>query len=780
MGKSTGRYKSRPDNSTTVDNKKGKKIRKRKKSKFVLFFKVVFIAIMLVSFISVGLFAGYIYGCINTAEPITDAMLDISGNQSTIVYDSNKRQLSVISSAEMRQVVPLKKIPKWVQDAFIAIEDERFWEHNGFDLYGFIRAAVKKITEPGNREGASTITMQLVKNLTKNDSVTLQRKFQEQYLAMNLETRITKEDILKLYLNLINFNGVYGVQAASMKYFGKGVDKIDIAEGACLAAIIKAPSTYGPTSKEGIKKNLERQKLVLDSMLRNNLITQTQYTKAYKEKIKFRTANRSTTHTTTNTNKTYRTFFVDDVLKEVKADLIKSGYSEDGAVSAIYGGGLKIYTTMDSAIQSQMDKVFNDESFFPNPALNGKKVQASMVIIDPSNGQVKAMYGTHGKKAGDFVLNRASAVERQPGSSIKPIAVYGPALDKRIITMGTIIDDAPSYMQGGSKVYPRNAGGGYRGFTPIWQAIQSSINVVAAKVYQLEGGENALDYLSRVGIDRTQMGIALSLGGMEQGVSPLQMAAAYVPFVHKGIYFEPTTYSKVIDSKGRVILDKKIDLDVKQRTENVYQEGTAYIMERMMQRVVTNGTAYPYGIIQNGRIDSAGKTGTTNETKDKWFIGYTPYYVGATWYGYDIATSMPEMAQALRIWKAVMDPIHSKLPSARFVEPAGLIHKTVCSYSGMLPSSACSGDPYYRLQTNLYLPGTVPTEYCTYHAVARVHSSPVNGVWQLSSSGIYKTFVTKRSSYSGAWSLPSYPYSTYTEPVKPKPPTPSSVPMPIG
>ncbi|MEI6602592.1 MAG: PBP1A family penicillin-binding protein [Clostridia bacterium] len=764
------KYSSVSSNLTEI--KKSKKYKKR--SKLKAFFKYFFITCIILGFIAVGLVAGYVYSCVGSAELITDEMLQIEGKQNTIVYDSLSKQISMVSSSEKREIVPISKIPKHVQNAFIAIEDERFRDHNGFDFYAFMRAATKKLTDPSNREGGSTITMQLVKNLTGKDTIDIKRKIQEAYLAMNLETRISKDTILYLYLNLINFNGVYGVQAASEKYFGKSVTKLSIAEGASLAAIIKGPSIYGPTTKEGIKNNLERQKLVLESMLNNKFITQAQYDKAIATKLKF--SNRPTTNRVAIQNAIYRPYFVDNVLKEVKSDLIKLGYSEDGAVSAIYGGGLKIYTTMDSSIQKQMNSVFNNESYFPNRPLNGKKVQASMVIIDPTTGQIKAMYGGHGKKSGDFLLNRATDIERQPGSSIKPIAVYGPALDQGIITQATVIDDAPSHMLGGSRYYPTNATGGYGGFTPIWLAIQRSVNVVAAKVYQLEGPDNALDYLSRVNINRTQKNVSLSLGGMYQGVSPLQMAAAYVPFVRKGIYIEPTTYSKVVDSKGRVILDKRLTEEIKQKTKTVYQPGTAYIMQKMMTRVVTNGTAYPYGTIQGGRIVSAGKTGTTDERKDKWFIGYTPYYVGATWYGYDRATTMPEMGQALKIWKAVMDPIHAKLKSAQFTNPGGLISKTVCNYSGKLATPYC----HQGVTSCLFLKGTSPTEACDYHVSAMVCSIPLNGEWLLAGQyckPIERLFVTKKSTYSGA-SLPLLPdvvcVRTHNTPAKPtKPPKPT-------
>ncbi|MEI6132140.1 MAG: transglycosylase domain-containing protein [Bacillota bacterium] len=697
----------------TKITKKGGRKKYKKHSVFLRVLKYTFITLLIIGFVSIGLVGGYIYSCINSAEIIPDEVLKIESRQNTVIYDSNNKQISLIYSSEKRKIVTLDKIPKHVQDAFIAIEDERFWEHNGFDAFAFTRAVVKKITEPGNREGGSTITMQLVKTLTGKDNLDLKRKFQEQYLAVNLESRISKEKVLYLYLNLINFNGVYGVEAASEKYFGKHVGELTIAEGASLAAIIKGPSIFAPTSESGIKKNHERQLECLSLMLKNNFISQTQYDKALIQANNMKFVNKVII-AKDNTGKKVptRPYFVDNVLKEVKDDLVKIGYSDEGATSAIYGGGIKIYTSMDSTVQAQMNKVFNDNSYFPNANVNGKPPQAAMIIIDPQTGQVRAVYGGHGKKNADFVLNRATDIERQPGSSIKPIAVYGPAIDQKIITAGTVIDDSPSHLAGGTKIYPHNADGRFSGLTPIWKGIQRSVNVIAAKVYLLEGPENALNYLKKVNIDRSQKNISLSLGGMEQGVSPIQMAAAYVPFVHSGIYVEPTFYTKVVDSRGKVILDKTSTEEIRQVTTPVYSSETAYIMETLLQRVVRRGTAYPYGIVQNGRIDSAGKTGTTDDKKDKWFVGFTPYYVGATWYGYDTATAMRDTGQALKLWKAVMNPIHDKLASAKFTNPGGLIARTACYFSGQLSGPNC---PSSGNQSLWYLPGTEPTSICSYH-----------------------------------------------------------------
>lgn len=401
------------------------------------------------------------------------------------------------------------------------------------------------------------------------------------------------------------------------------------------------------------------------------------------------------------------------------------GYSEDMAIKTIYNNGLRIYSTMDSTVQKAMDDVFlNDEYFTKVNNKTSQSPQAAMVIVDPKTGQVRAMYGGAGKKVG-IPLNRATSIERQPGSTIKPIAVYGPAINEGLITAATVVDDVPVYLNGVSYgLYPRNSGGknDYDGLTTIHDGITKSVNVIAATVWKnYLGPDLSLKYLSRVNINReNERNLALSMGGMDKGVSPLQMAAAYVPFVNKGMYYEPTTYTKVEDMHGNIILEKKPSHNI------VYEESTAYIMTNMMKDVVNSpdGTANRCKL-QNGKMPVAGKTGTTNNNRDKWFVGFTNYYVGATWYGYDrqVSLSTNERNRAQQIWHDVMDKVHKNLKPTDFEKASGIVKKTICKYSGKIATELCQNDPRGNaVREEYFIKGTEPDDEdtCDVHVRAKV------------------------------------------------------------
>jgi len=410
------------------------------------------------------------------------------------------------------------------------------------------------------------------------------------------------------------------------------------------------------------------------------------------------------------------------------------GYSEEVAIRMIYNGGLQIYTTMDPDIQKAMDEVFTDEKYFTKVNKKTSQTpQAAMVIMDP-NGYVRALYGGSGEKIG-APLNRASdpQVQRQPGSTFKPIAIYGPAINERRITAATIVDDVPVYMLGVDKgAYPNNFDYSYAGLTTIRNAIKRSVNVVAAKVWQdILGPDLSLEYLDKVNLNRdNERYLSLALGGLNQGVNPLQMAAAYVPFVSKGIYYEPMTYTKVLDMKGNVILEKK------PKSTIVYDETAAYVMVDMLKSVVSEsgGTAVGLGQLQNGKMPTAGKTGTTSQNFDKWFVGFSPYYVGAVWYGYDynVSISSAESNRALQIWHDVMEKVHEKLEPIPFAEPEGIVRKRICIYSGKIATDLCASDPRgSAVRTELFIKGTEPSDdnLCDVHVKARVckDSTDANG-----------------------------------------------------
>lgn len=675
--------------------------------------RVTFLIGMTIGIILAGVIGGAVFAYIRTASPLTSTQLVIK-NQTTHVYDSEGNEILSLQGAENREMVDISDIPENLKDAFISIEDQRFREHPGIDFKRLGSAAINFVFLKGDSHGGSTITQQVVKNVTGEDKRSIKRKVQEAWRAIVLEQNITKEQILEIYMNLIYMGeNCYGVQSASKTYFDKDVQDLTLAECASLAGITNLPGKYDPFTTKGRENNIARQKIILSKMLELEHITQQEYDEAISQELVFAESKRNEKVAST------QPYFVDQVILDVKRDLMATGYTEDMAIKTIYNNGLRIYTTMDSNIQQAMDQAFLNEEYFTKiNTKTSQSPQAAMVIIDPKTGQLKAMYGGAGVKIG-IPFNRATSLEKQPGSSIKPIAVYGPAINEGIITPATIIDDSPSYLNGLDKgLYPKNSGGTYSGLTNIRDGIASSINVVAAKVWlNYLGPDLSLEYLNRVNINReNERNLAIAMGGLEKGVSPLQMAAAYVPFVNKGIYYEPSTYTKVEDANNNILLEKKPEFNI------VYEESTASIMVNIMRDVVTRGTG-TICKIQDGQMPSAGKTGTTDNNTNKWFVGYTPYYVGATWYGYDRNATLAsaEYNRAQLIWKDVMEKVHENLEPINFEIADGVVTATICKYSGKIATDVCSKDPRGNaVRTEYFIAGTEPTDTCDMHVSVNV------------------------------------------------------------
>lgn len=687
---------------------------------FLVIFKIVFIVCFSLCVILAGILGGMAFAYIKTAEPITPDQLVLKGF-TTHVYDSENKEILALQSAQNREMVDSEDIPQYLKDAYIAIEDRRFMEHHGVDFKRLTSAVINFILPGGTSHGGSTITQQVIKNVTGEDKKSIKRKVQEAWRAMELERNLTKDQILEIYMNLIYMGeNCYGVQSASKTYFGKDVKDLTLAECASLAGITNLPGKYDPFTSKGRENNLKRQKIILYEMLDSNKITQQEYDEAVNQELVFAEANRNKDKVASN-----QPYFVDQVILDVKRDLMAAGYSEDMAIKTIYNNGLKIYTCMDSKIQKAMDEVFLNPEYFTKINSNtSQSPQAAMVIIDPKTGQVKAMYGGAGEKIG-IPFNRATSLDKQPGSTIKPIAVYGPAINEGTITPATIIDDVPvRYDPHSDRLYPKNSGGSkdYAGLTSIHDAITRSVNVVAATVWKdYLGPDLSLNYLSKVGINRDkERNLAISMGGLEKGVSPLHMAAAYVPFVNKGIYYEPTTYTKVEDMNGNIILEKKPAHNI------VYEETAAYVMVNMLKDVVNSpdGTASRCKL-QNGKMPTAGKTGTTDNNTNKWFVGFSPYYIGATWYGYDrnVTLTTNERNRAQFIWHDVMEKVHANLTPVDFEKPSGVVSKTICKYSGKIATELCYKDPRgSAVREEYFIKGTGPSDddKCDTHVIARV------------------------------------------------------------
>ncbi|TZE82277.1 transglycosylase domain-containing protein [Calorimonas adulescens] len=705
-------------------NEKSHRQRGKSKKRFNIF-HIVLISILLIIVIAVGAVGGYVLAAIRSAPPLNPDEF-LTQSQSSIVYAPDPKnsgsyiQVANLHGDQNRLWVSINKIPDNLKNAFIATEDARFYKHHGIDFIRIMGAFVANIKAGDITQGGSTITQQLIKTVMLSPEKTLKRKIQEAYLAYQLENVYSKDQILEAYLNTIflgspNIN-VNGVEAASLIYFGKHVDQLDLAECAVIAGITKNPSRYSPYANE--KNAKERQELVLKLMLEQGYITQDEYEKAINEKLEYKTAQWVTDYD--------HAYFVDQVINDVINDLQKKyNYSRDDAVKKVYNGGLKIYSTMDISVQENIEKSFENNDLFPQTKkdTNGAlQPQGAMIIIDYHTGEIKGIVGGRGHE-GKRLLNRATQSKRQPGSSIKPLTVYTPAIDNGYTTRSPI-DDTPFVVhQKGGDWQVHNYENNYWGRISLREAIQYSRNIPAAKLVMALGVDTSVKYAESFGLDidpEDRYPAPMALGGLTHGVSPLQMAAAYGALANGGVYITPHTYTKVVDKDGSVLLENKPDKHV------VVSKQVAYIMTSLMRSVVSGGTGTG---AQIPNMPVAGKTGTTSNYKDAWFVGYTPYYSAAVWMGYD----QNEVLKApngryvtggsypARLWKDVMTKVHEGLTSKEFDVPDGLTWVDVCKDSGELPTDLCARDPRgSRVVRDIFIKGTEPKGYCTVHQVATV------------------------------------------------------------
>lgn len=678
-----------------------------------LFQSRVFLVIMLFFvFIAIGAAAGVLFAILETTEEIGTDDLEFK-NLTSSFFDRNGKEISKVFGYQNRITVRLNEMSLYLPEAFIAIEDERFRDHKGIDIKRTIGAAINYLLPGGKQYGGSTITQQLIKNITGEKEVSIKRKLQEQIRAVLLEQKLSKDQILELYLNTI-FLGKesYGVEAAARKYFDKDSKDITVAECAMLAGIAQSPSKRNPISDfQGSK---ERQELVLSKMREQGCITEQQYQEALKQKINIKSGK--------STKAARQSYYIDAVCMQVLADLQeKLKIDNKAAQEKLFNEGLKIYTTMDPKVQDAINEAYSDESSVFSQ-FNGKSVkpQSAMVVMDHSTGYILGLCGGYGPKTGIMTFNRATQAKRQPGSSIKPIAVYGPALDSGLITPATVIDDVPITLGNWS---PRNwYKDGFWGLSTIRRAIENSMNIVAVKVWLKVGGDRSTEFLSRLGITISNVDkyspAGLALGGLTNGVSSMQMTAAYGAIANGGYYAKPILYTKVEDKNGTVLLENKPELT------RAMDERAAYVLVDMMKDVLKKD-----GTGSSARLSSmpcAGKTGTTSNNYDRWFVGYTPYYVSAVWFGYDNddgkKRSIPGNTNySAKIWKSVMEKAHKGLPVKDFVKPNGIVTEYICIDSGMLAGELCKHDPRgSRIRKEMFIEGTQPTETCKVHVKVNI------------------------------------------------------------
>ena len=742
----------------------------------------------------IGVVTGALFSCYAAAyiknSVIPNATLNLDDytlNENSVVYYEDKAtglpvELATLVGKENREWVDYEDIPQDLINAVIAVEDKRFYQHHGVDWYRTAGAFINMFLGMRNTFGGSTITQQLVKNLTQYDDVTVTRKISEIFTALDVERRYEKKDIITWYLNYIYLgNGYSGVQAAAKGYFGKDVSDLTLAECASLAGITNNPSLYSPYAAISIDRypcltckangvtayslkedepcsvcgetnygpaevwtgreyNKNRQERILRLMAGiedpdiEPMITMAQYEAAVAEPLVLARDRKDLPAEDTAETKVVSTYswYVEAVINEVIADLVEqTGLSRDLITARVYSGGLRIYVPYDPDVQAAVDEIYNAPSSLDRTSRTGQKMTSGITVVDNSSGYVVAMAGGIGEQTVNRGWNNAKTL-RQPGSSIKPLSVYSPAFEMGLITPATVSDDNPRLLN--DKVWPLNVVASYRGLTTIMYGVTQSLNTIAVNVLaDMVTPQVSYEYLTeRYGITSlvayredsngrvwSDIDVSpLAMGGLTDGVSTYEMAAAFATFPRNGLYTEPTTYLRVEDIDGNLVMDNTPS------TDPVIKESTAYYMNYVLTNAVNSGTGY------NARIAGhtvAGKTGTTNNQFDLWFAGYTPYYTAVVWTGYPYNERVGNDNPSVTLWQKVMAIIHKDLPSAGFAEPDDLVTVRTCIDCGKLATTDCANDLRGdRGQSFRLLKGDAPTEYCECHVpVVICTESPV-------------------------------------------------------
>ncbi|KYH35093.1 penicillin-binding protein 1A/1B [Clostridium tepidiprofundi DSM 19306] len=737
------------------DKNNKKNIKKKSTTRKII--KAIFITLLVVILISGAVLGAITYGMIKTA-PKLDVNQILSLNSPTTLYDDKGNLIDEYKTIERRIPVSIKDVPKNLQNAFIAIEDERFRKHPGVDfkrLVGSTFYNIKNIiTKSGSLQGASTITQQLIKQkMFLQDSLkhrlSIQRKVQEMYLAIKLEKVLSKDQILESYMNTILLGGnAYGIEAAAHQYFDKDVNKLNLKECAFLASTAQNPSVSYAVARKAFtnKKPLDspRTKAVLSNMLKNNFISKEEYDKAINTPLVF-------SFNTKNQNKMAYEWFSRPVIAQVKKDLkakYKNKYTERDINNLLAFGGLKIYTTMNTELQNAVQKILDDRteptkekaSDYLFPRYNNlkpvqPKLQASTVIMDYHTGEVKVIIGGRGEQ-GPMSYNRAASDKflRSPGSCIKPLTVYSPAIDTKIFTAATVIEDSPippeigkKYVAPGQKPYdPRNCPMPCRGYVTLREGLRRSINKVAVKIEDKIGLTTGVSYGRKYGLqidetdEHSMAAIALGQldGGSIRGTNPLTLATAYGTFGNNGMMAKPRLYTKVLDRNGNVILETKYEV------KQVISPQAAYIMYDLLKGPVSSE---PGATGRNARFKGMsvrGKTGTASDMKNLWFTGLTPYYSASVWVGNDDYSKIKgafSSNSVARIWREIMKVAHKGLKDKEIEEPAGIVRIKVCKDSGTLPRQISYEDPRgNRVYTELFIEGTEPHTFDDVHVKAKV------------------------------------------------------------
>ena len=685
-------------------NKKNKKEPKSLKSRFIKFIVIILTLFLIVS-IGYLAFKAYIF------KTLAKEMFN---NSTSTVFDSNKNVIAEIGSERNRDNIKLSEMPNNLKNAYIAIEDQRFYKHHGVDIKRTGAAILSYVIRRGSSSfGGSTITQQLVKNLTGDDSNTISRKVKEWFYACVLDCCFSKDDILEAYLNII-YTGpnIYGVKEAALYYFNRDIKDLSLAECAFLAGINNSPNSYNPFSDtDKSEKISKRTKTVLSKMKELGYISENEYNEAFSQVdngLKFSKGN-------LQNNSSVYSYHTDGLINEIISDFSNRKHiSQDFATNYFYLSGSSIYSTQNSDIQKVVENECKNKKYVLKSSKTDDYAQAAVVIMDQSNGYVIACSGGLGEKTKSRGFNRATQMKRQTGSSMKPVAVLAPAIEKKLVTNVTVFADEPTtFTDYNGEAYSPIDYDNYKGSITLRQAVESSQNIPFVKLMEQLTPQVSIRYLKKMGIttlNDKDVNLALALGGLDQGISPLEFAGAYSSIANDGIYIEPTFYTKINSHSNETVLISK------QKKRRVISKDSAFILKQLLTEPVT-GSAGTATYCSISGMDVAAKTGTTNENYDRWLCGFTPYYTAVCWYGFDMNESINFNGKnpAGLIWSSVMKNIHSGLPSKKFEKTDGVVTSIICRASGKVANSSCP-----NTFTEYFLKGTIP-DMCTQHSKSNMN-----------------------------------------------------------
>ncbi len=703
--------------------------------------KITILAFFLIVLAGGGAAASVIVNWVNDAPPLDSERLETV--ETSYLYDSEGNEITELHDEQNRVAVSLEDIPEHVQKAFIAIEDERFYDHFGFDVTGSIRAAYANFTAGRIVQGASTISQQLAQNAFLTTETSYERKVQEIWLAIQLERAFSKEEILEMYLNRIYFgNGAYGVEAASHTYFDKSVGEINLPEAAMLAGAVRSPNYYNPINN--VAEAESRMRTVLSNMKRLEYISEAEYREAAEQEMSYAQA---------DSPEYPYPYFVDYVihreLLQILSEIPTIGSREE-AYRAIYTGGLRVHTTLDTSIQSHVEDVLNQSELYPTTIkIDMQKAreaiaslpsgatlsqaqleelideekgiaqpQAAMVLADPNTGQIMALGGGREyRKDEDEVLRFATL--RQPGSAIKPVTAYGPAFEEGVLAgAGSTLDDAPYYVEE-LNWYPENFDYKFRGMTPARESLFKSYNIPAVRTFEKLGPEIGAEYAEKMGISTIHPdevnNLALTLGGFTRGVSAIDMAQAYSVFANSGLKVNLHTVKKIEDRHGETIYENNVE------PNQVLSEEASFLVNDILQDYVTQYIGRALDIDRQ----VAAKTGTTDDWKDAYLMAYTPNLVASFWMGYD-EPQLGGIREGWRFSTSIMREVFLEkfetLEVEEFEQPEGIVRMQVCKRSGKIPNSYCEDDD--AVISDYFIEGQEPTESCNMHKDRRTYSRP--------------------------------------------------------